>query len=172
MKKLVFSLALLLGLFMFAGCGNQTPTDDVEEGTTVTMEGDEISQEEFESTFIKMYKKWSKVTCAITMNQEWVEMKGMMYLDGKKMRYDFNGAAGGMNYSMSTVTKDGYSYVRSSMSKEGMKIAFNEDEMESDSGAADESGMSTPVKFNCTKGVDKSDAFELPSNITFQEMAY
>ena len=37
---------------------------------------------------------------------------------------------------------------------------------------ADESGMSNPVKFNCTKWVDKADAFELPSDVTFQEMAY
>ncbi len=84
------------------------------------------------------------------MNQEGVEMKGKMYLDGKNMRYDFNGSTAGMNYSMSTITKDGYSYVRSSMSKDGMKIAFNEDEMESEA-TTDQSGMSNSVKFNCTK---------------------
>jgi uncharacterized lipoprotein YajG len=57
MKKLVFSLSLLLGLFMFAGCGNQTITDDTAAPTDTTTEGDTVSQEEFESTFIKMYKK-------------------------------------------------------------------------------------------------------------------
>lgn len=157
---------------MFAGCGNQSTTDETETPTNTTTEGDTVSQEEFESTFIKMYKKWGKATCDIAMTQEGVEMKGKMYLDGKNMRYDFNGSAAGMNYSMSTITKDGYSYVRSSMSKDGMKIAFNEDEMESETATADQSGMSSPVKFNCTKWVDKADAFELPSDITFQEMSY
>lgn len=57
MKKLVFSLSLLLGLFMFAGCGNQPTTDETGNQTDVATEGDTVSQEEFQSTFIKMYKK-------------------------------------------------------------------------------------------------------------------
>lgn len=42
---------------MFAGCGNQSTTDETENQTDVAIEGDTVSQEEFESTFIKMYKK-------------------------------------------------------------------------------------------------------------------
>ena len=57
MKKLVLSLSLLLGLSMFAGCGNQPTTDETENQTNVTTEGETMSQEEFESTFVKMYKK-------------------------------------------------------------------------------------------------------------------
>ena len=77
-----------------------------------------------------------------------------------------------MKFKISTVTKDGYSYTWNNMVKDGMKIAFSEDDMEEDVSGSNDAGMSSPMSFSCVKGVAKADVFVLPSDVTFKEMNY
>jgi uncharacterized lipoprotein YajG len=55
MKKLVFSFLVLAGIFMFAGCGNQT-RETIDETTNETS-GEEMNQETFNATMEEVYKK-------------------------------------------------------------------------------------------------------------------
>lgn len=169
MKKLVVWLALVFGLTLFAGCGNQTSTPDIEEEVAVV--GEEMSEETFESTMEDLYKKWGKMTCSMTTNEDGVVMNGTLYMDGKKMRSDVKGAIEGMNIEMSTIIKDGYSYTRSSMSNEGWKVVYNEDEEEIDEDMNDVTDIDSPIKFSCKKGVSGAD-FDLPKHVEFKEMNY
>lgn len=174
MKKSVLSLVLLWSLILLAGCGNQSATDTTNEEvtneeTTVTTE---TNQEAFESTLAKVYKKWGKVTCTMKWNQDGIEMSGVMYLDGKNMRSDMEWSTEWMKFKISTVTKGGYSYTWNNMVKEGMKIAFDEEDMEEDTSDTDDASMSSPMTFSCVKGVAKANAFDLPSDVTFKEMNY
>lgn len=171
MKKSLFSVALLLGLIMFAGCGNKTTTDTTNgEETVVT---NETSQEKFESTMMDVYKKWGKMTCTMTSTEAGVEMKGTLYIDGKTMRSDVNWSMQGMKFEMSTIVKDGYSYTRNNLANEWWKMAFEDDNVEEGlNDASTDTDVNSPMSFDCVKGLKKSDAFDLPSNITFQEMNY
>lgn len=174
MKKSVFSLVLFWSLILLAGCGNQSATTTTDEATTneeaaVTTE---TNQEAFESTLAKVYKKWGKVTCTMKWTQDGIEMSGVMYLDGKNMRSDMEWSTEWMKFKISTVTKDGYSYTWNNMVKDGMKIAFNEDDMEDDASGSNDASMSSPMSFTCVKWVAKADAFVLPSDVTFKEMNY
>lgn len=86
MKKIVFSLTVLLGLGIFTGCGNKTTTPEINEELPVVEE--EMTQENFESTMGDLYKKGGKMTCTMTTLQDGVQMNGTLYIDGKKMRSD------------------------------------------------------------------------------------
>ena len=47
-----------------------------------------MTQEKFESTMDDLYKKGGKMTCTMTTLQDGVQMNGILYIDGKKMRSD------------------------------------------------------------------------------------
>ena len=170
MKKLVLSLAVLAGIFMFAGCGNQT-TEIVDE-TTNEVSGEEMTEEVFESTMEDLYKKWGKMTCTMTTNEGGIMMNGTLYIDGKKMRSDVQGSVEGMNIEMKTIIKDGYSYSWSNTSNEGRKVVYDEDEVEEGmNDAATDTDTDSPMTFKCKRGID-GVSFDLPSDIEFKELSY
>ena len=152
MKKLVLSLAILAGIFMFAGCGSQT-AETVDE-TTNEVSGEEMTEETFNSTMKDLYKKGGKMTCTMTTVEDGVQMNGTLYMDGKNMRSDVKGTVEGMNIEMNTIIKDGYSYTRSSMSNEGRKMAYDESEVEEGmNDATTDTDVDTPMEFKCKRGV-------------------
>ncbi len=168
MKKTVFSLAVLMWLIVFTWCGKTTTTPEVEEDTPVVAE--EMTQEKFESTMDDLYKKGGKMTCTMTTLQDGVQMNGILYIDGKKMRSDVKWTVEGMNIEMSTIIKDGLSYTRSSMSKEWWKMVYDEEETEEGlNDASTDTDTDTPMSFSCKKGVQGAD-FELPADIQFKEL--
>lgn len=161
---------VILGLTLFAGCGNQT-TEIVDE-TTNEVSGEEMTQETFTSTMEDLYKKWGKMTCTMTTTEEGVQMNWTLYIDGKKMRSDVKGSIEGMNIEMSTLIKDGYSYTRSNTSNEGRKMTYDEDDVEEGmNDAATDTDTDTPMSFTCKRGVSGVD-FDLPSGIEFKELSY
>lgn len=170
MKKLVFSFVMLLGLFMLTGCGNQTtePVDETQNGAI----DENMSEEKFESTMKDLYKKWGKMTCTMTTNEGWLTMNGTLYIDGTTMRSDVKGLVEGMNIEMSTLIKDGMSYSWGNTSKEGWKVAYDEEEVEEGmNDAVTDTDTETPMSFNCKKWVNGAD-FDLPSGVEFKELSY
>ncbi len=175
MKK---SLILVLFLSMFlilAGCGDKTNTQDSslnaewQNGEEIVMDNSEISEEKFESTIAEIYKKGWKMTCTMTMLEDWVEMKGTMYIDGKKMMYDMVGSVWWIDMSMKTIVKDWYSYTRRDGSNEWWKFLEYDDEDE-DYEDYDQSENDSPVKFVCKKWISDKKVFDLPKDITFNDM--
>ncbi len=167
MKKILFSTTLCLaGMLILVGCKSQ-PSSAIIEITNHT-----TNQEKFESTMAEVYKKWGKLTCSITSNEEWVTMNGTMYLDGKVMRTNLKWSAEGISFEMNTLTKDGYSYTRNNMNKEWRKMAFDaENEVEEGlNDAATDTDMESLMSFQCTKGIETSSVFDIPSNIKFKEL--
>lgn len=160
---------VILGLTLFAGCGNQNPSQGEEE---ITVAWEEMTEEKFESTMEDLYKKWGKMTCTMTTIEEGVQMNGTLYIDGKKMRTDMKWSAQGMEFEMSTLIKDGYSYSWTSMSNEGWKVAYDEEEVEEGmNDAATDTDTDSPMSFTCKRGVSGVD-FDLPSGIEFKELSY
>lgn len=170
MKKLVFSFLVLAGIFMFAGCGNQT-RETIDETTNETS-GEEMNQETFNATMEEVYKKWWKITCSMTTTDEWIKMSGMLYVDGKKMRSDVKSTMEGMAIEMHALIKDGYSYSWTNSSNEGRKTPYDDADMEEGMNDTEtDSDEETPMKFSCKKWVKWVD-FDLPSSIEFKDMNY
>ena len=175
MKKNLI-LVLFLSMFLIlAGCGSKTT--DVNESLNwddVAVNDSSTNEESFESTMEEVYKKWGKMTCTMNTIEDGVEMNGVLYIDWKKFRSDVKWSVEGMNFEMSTVIKDDYSYSWNNMSKEWMKFPYEEDmddgmeEWMND--AATDTDMDSKMAFKCKKGIEWWDVFELPSNIKFSEM--
>jgi hypothetical protein len=171
-------LALFMSMFLvLAGCGNKTETLDSslpsewQNEEEVVVDNSEMDEEEFESTMENLYKKGGKMTCTMTTNEDGVKMQWTLYIDGKNMRSDANGNLWWNEISMSTIIKDGYSYTRSSMEKEWWKFPYEDEEDEDDEEYYDdEHEEESIVKFVCKKWVSSKKVFDLPKNVTFNEM--
>ncbi len=154
---------------LFVGCGNKAITNEktIQPTTKEKSVINETNQGKFTATMTEVFKKWGKATCTILVNNTtWT-----YYINGKNMELIFKSAAGGMNIEMHNLTKDGYNYTRTSMSKEGRKTKsmLDKNDGETWTNAVASAIDNTPVEFDCKKWIDSTVTFDVPSDITFKD---
>lgn len=172
MKK---SLILVLFLSMFlilAGCRNQNNTDvDTDDEIVVD---ETVSEEEIQATMEEIYKKGGKMTCTMSSTEDGVQMNWTLYINWKELRSTVQWNVEWMNFKMTTLIKDEYSYTWNDTSSEGRKFPYSEEDEEDMeewlNDAATDTDMDTKMSFKCKKGIEWSNLFDLPSNIKFSEM--
>ena len=80
----------------------------------------------------------------------------------------------GQEMMMYTLVKDGQSYIWSNNSAEGMMFPYDdeeEDDEEYNEGEWSDEDEEEIMKFACKKGIDDRNAFVLPKDISFKDMA-
>lgn len=173
MKKLLLMMTLLMWVTFIAGCGTK-PTQVIENGEVV-VEETASDNEEFEITMEKLFKERGKATCTMTTYQEGMEMNAVLYMDGKKMRTNTKWNVWGIAVAMNTLTKDGYTYTRNENEKSGWK-ELDEDDYDDDEyvdeyeDEYDGDEDMDNVKLKCKKWISNKGVFDLPKDITFNEM--
>ena len=100
--------------------------------------------------------------------------QGLVYLYNGLVRGDFEIQVSGMNILSSTIVKDGFSYTWSSMSPVGFKAKANmvtEDVIDSKQASGTYSWNSDQIgEYDCKEWNVDTAKFELPSNVSFQEI--
>lgn len=100
------------------------------------------------------------MTCIMTSIEEGAKMDEIMYINWKDFKSSIKWSLEWMSFEMNTIIKDGYSYTWNSMSSEGMKFPYsddndNEDHMEDGlNDAATDTDMDTTMSFKCKKWLE------------------
>lgn len=171
MKKIYLLVATLLLSLSLSACATKnesTPETIQKETTQVAVEN---TTEEVNSTMKKIFESGKATTCTFSITQEWQVFDGILYVDGKKMRYDSKWSFGWQNIEMNVIVKDGYSYSWNTMEAgKGYKMIEDEwnDEWWYDESCPEE--REQEMKFTCKKWVDWN-TFDLPANVVFEEVS-
>jgi len=125
--------------------------------------------------FSQFLKQGGAYKCEVKQSMSDFENSGTMYVSGKNLRGEFSTVAEGKTMTSSFISRDGYSYTWSSLAPGmGFKVKAVESAEASDANAnvsgtyawsADQIG-----DYNCENWVVDATKFELPKNITFQEI--
>ena len=143
-------------------------------------ENEELGNENEEQTsgkkmaFSEFLKQGGAYKCEVKQSMSDLENSGTMYVSGGNLRGEFSTVAEGKTFLSSFLSRDGYTYTWSSMTP-GMGFKIKAEAETSDEGAdingtyawsADQIG-----DYNCENWVVDATKFELPKNVTFQEIA-
>ncbi|MFZ3012047.1 MAG: hypothetical protein WA060_03595 [Minisyncoccia bacterium] len=165
---IVVVLVLIGGYFIFGG---NKDAENEEPGNTNA----EQQQTGKKMAFSEFLKQGGAYKCEVKQFLSDFENSGTMYVSGKNLRGEFSTVAEGKTMLSSFISRDGYSYTWSSLAPGmGFKIKVAENTKTTDtttdtSGAyawdADQIG-----DYNCENWVVDTAKFELPKDITFQEI--
>lgn len=145
----------------------------MEDGTDVSAENTNSNTKKM--SFESFAKNGGSYVCTVTQNVQDIESNGTIYMDGGKMRGEFNTSVQGMNVGTTFIAKDGYSYTWSSiMPNTGYKVAIAQDSVSGNSTA----GTSGSYGFNaeqignydCQPWTVDNSKFVLPTSIKFSEI--
>jgi hypothetical protein len=177
-KTTLFSI-LGLGVFvvliiLLAGKGNEQGAEVVleegEEQNLMETEGKKMSFGEF----LKQDK--GSYECAVMqyIDEEMTQTtEGKVFLDAGRIRGDFSTNIAGMAIETSLIAKDGFVYTWTNMSPIGFK-AVKDDENQSNTKTETSGsyGWDTSMigDYDCQPWVSDASVFELPNEVTFQEM--
>ena len=117
--------------------------------------------------FSDFLKQGGAYKCEITQNIGEVENNGTMYINGKNLRGEYSTMAEGMKIDSSFISLGGYAYTWSSMTP-GMGFKMKTEENDTDYTEAWDS--SEVGDYNCENWVVDAEKFEVPKDITFQEI--
>ena len=163
---LVILVAVVVGAYFVFG-GNK----GAENGELGNANGEQTTGKKM--AFSQFLKQGGAYKCEVKQSMSDFENSGTMYVSGKNMRGEFSTVAEGKTMISSFMSRDGYSYTWSSLTP-GMGFKIKAEAETSNEGAdingtyawnADQIG-----DYNCENWVVDATKFELPKNVTFQEI--
>lgn len=169
MNKYIYLIVMIIAL---SSCGNDIQNmnkiqkgHDVKTFTYTTVdtkdtyiEKDENNNNLFKSTINKIFQKNKSVTCKYHHGDTTVFDGGVIYTDGKFLRYDISIKSSGVNI---VIVQDGYSYSWNIDDKKGYKMKdLSTDDIEE---------RNIEMNFICEPGIPKG-IFLIPDDISFEEV--
>jgi hypothetical protein len=163
---LVILVAVVVGAYFVFGGSKEVKNEELGNTNDEQPSGKKMA-------FSQFLKQSGAYKCEVKQYMSDFENSGTMYVSGKNMRGEFSTVAEGRTMTSSFLSRDGYSYTWSSMTPGmGFKIKA---ETETSNENADINGTyawsaDQIGDYNCENWVVDATKFELPKNVTFQEI--
>ena len=168
-KKLIILIILVAvvvgGYFVFGGnkeVKNEELGDISEEQSS-----------EKKMAFSQFLKQGGAYKCEVKQSMSDFENSGTMYVNGQTLRGEFSTVAEGVKMDSSFISRDGYTYTWSSMTP-GMGFKIKAEAETSNEGADVNETYAWSAEqigdYNCKNWVVDASKFEIPKDITFQEI--
>jgi len=163
---LVILVAVVVGVYFVFGGSKEVKNEELGNTNDEQPTGKKMA-------FSQFLKQGGAYKCEVKQSMSDFENSGTMYVSGKNMRGEFSTVAEGKTMVSSFMSRDGYSYTWSSLTP-GMGFKIKAEAETSNEGAdingtyawnADQIG-----DYNCENWVVDATKFELPKNVTFQEI--
>lgn len=163
---LVILVAVVVGAYFVFGGSKEVKNEELGNTNDEQPSGKKMA-------FSQFLKQGGAYKCEVKQYMSDFENSGTMYISGQNMRGEFSTVAEGKTMTSSFVSRDGYSYTWSSMTPGmGFKIKAEAETANEDTDingtyawSADQIG-----DYNCENWVVDATKFELPKNVTFQEI--
>lgn len=163
---LVILVAVVVGAYFVFGGSKEVKNEELGNTNDEQPSGKKMA-------FSQFLKQGGAYKCEVKQYMSDFENSGTMYISGKNMRGEFSTVAEGKTMTSSFVSRDGYSYTWSSMTPGmGFKIKAEAETSNESAGvngtyawSADQIG-----DYNCESWVVDTTKFELPKDVTFQEI--
>lgn len=143
---------------------------NLEETQNISAEPDASKKMAF-SEFIKSGGAYK---CTVSQNVSDVSSQGTVYIDGDKIKGEFNSSVGGLNVDSNLIVRDGYTYSWSSMTPNlGFKVKAQAPEaVDTATKTSDTYSFNAEQigEYDCSPWAVDSKMFEIPSNVKFQEL--
>lgn len=163
---LVILVAVVVGAYFVFGGSKEVKNEELGNTNDEQPSGKKMA-------FSQFLKQGGAYKCEVKQYMSDFENSGTMYISGKNMRGEFSTVAEGKTMTSSFISRDGYSYTWSSMTPGmGFKIKAEAETSNESAGvngtyawSADQIG-----DYNCESWVVDTTKFELPKDVTFQEI--
>jgi hypothetical protein len=168
----VVVVVVLGGCFLYtkSDLSDQKMVPPTEEGaqTGTSAEGKKMAFDSF-------LKQGGSHVCTVHQDVGGTESTGTVYVDGDKVKGEFNTTAQGMTMKISFMNLDGYSYSWSSMSPTmGFKTKINQSAAGAGAGASASGSYSWNAEqigdYDCQSWSPDASAFALPSGVVFAQV--
>jgi hypothetical protein len=163
---LVILVAVVVGAYFVFGGSKEVKNEELGNTNDEQPSGKKMA-------FSQFLKQGGAYKCEVKQYMSDFENSGTMYISGKNMRGEFSTVAEGRTMNSSFISRDGYSYTWSSVTPGmGFKIKAEAETSNESAGvngtyawSADQIG-----DYNCESWVVDTTKFELPKDVTFQEI--
>jgi hypothetical protein len=176
-KTLLTILAVVvIGAGAYFALNKSSSTDEAQVSSSVTPNASTSSQPSGKkmsfSSFLQNDKGSYK--CVVNQDVQGITSTGTVYISNGNVSGKFSTTAQGMNIDTNFVTKDGYSYTWSSLSKTGFKVKVNTEKGEVNPTNGTSGTYSWNAEqigdYDCQDWNADASVFAVPTSITFTEM--
>ena|SRR3989344_8373273 len=163
---LVILVAVVVGVYFVFGGSKEVKNEELGNANEEQTAGKKMA-------FSQFLKQGGAYKCEVKQSMSDFENSGTMYINGQNMKGEFSTVAEGRTMNSSFMSRDGYSYTWSSLTPGmGFKIKA---EAETSNDDVDTSGTyawnaDQIGDYNCENWVVDATKFELPKDVTFQEI--